>query len=78
MMSPAANAAIATELGSGVTILGALDELDAATKGLYDYSMVANAGGVLSTQVVVPPANDEGDIVGMAKWVKAWADFKLG
>jgi hypothetical protein len=40
--------------------------------------MVANAGGVLSTQVVVPPANDEGDIVGMAKWVKAWADFKLG
>ena len=78
MMSPAANAAIATELGSGATISGALDELDAATKGLYDYSMVANAGGVLSTQVVVPPANDEGDIVGMAKWVKAWADFKLG
>lgn len=78
MMSPEANAAIATELGSGATIAAAVDKLDANTKGLYDYSIVAQkGGGVLGTQVVVPPINDDGDIVGMPKWVKAWTAFKL-
>ena len=79
MMSPEANAAIATELGSGATISAAVDKLDANTKGLYDYSIVAQpGGGVLGSQVVVPPINDDGDIVGMATWVKAWEAFKLG
>ncbi len=79
MMSPTANAAIATELGSGATIAAAVDKLDAKTKELYNYSMVAEkGGGVLGTQVVVPPTKDDGDIVGMPKWVKAWEAFKLG
>jgi spermidine/putrescine-binding protein len=79
MMSPEANAAIATELGSGATIAAAVDKLDAKTKGLYDYTMVEKTGGgVLGTQVVVPPTKDDGDIVGMPKWVKAWEAFKLG
>ena len=79
MMSPEANAAIATELGSGATISAAVDQLDANTKGLYDYSIVAQTGGgVLGSQVVVPPTKDDGDIVGMPAWVKAWEAFKLG
>ena len=32
---------------------------------------------VLGSQVVFPPAEDEGDIVGLAKWNEAWQDFKL-
>ncbi len=79
MMSPEANAAIATELGSGATISAAVDKLDTNTKALYDYSIVAQkGGGVLGSQVVVPPTKDDGDIVGMPKWVKAWEAFKLG
>ena len=79
MMSPEANAAIATELGSGATISAAVDKLDANTKGLYDYSIVAKTGGgVLGSQVVVPPTKNDGDIVGMPAWTKAWEAFKLG
>ena len=34
-------------------------------------------GGVLDTQVVIPPAEDEGDIVGIAKWKEAWQRWKI-
>ncbi len=77
MMEPANNAAIATELGSGVTIEAAVGHLDAETKALYDYSIPADPNSVLGTQVVFPAAEDEGDIVGIQKWVEAWERFKL-
>jgi spermidine/putrescine-binding protein len=77
MLDPANNAAIATALGSGATIASAVDLLDEETKALYDYTIPEDPGSVLGTQVVFPPAEDDGDIVGLQKWNEAWQDFKL-
>jgi len=77
MMDPANNAAMATALGSGATIASAVDLLDEETKALYDYTIPEDPDSVLGTQVVFPPAEDDGDIVGLAKWNEAWQDFKL-
>lgn len=78
MVDPKNNAAIATELGSAVTVAAATDILDPATLALYNYGIVEDpAGGVLATQVVTPPAKAEGDVVGIEAWLKAWAAFKL-
>jgi spermidine/putrescine-binding protein len=77
MMAPENNSAIAIGLGSGATIAKAVDQMDAATKALYHYDLVAQPGGILATQVVSPPQNDDGDVVGVAKWQKAWQDYKL-
>ena len=42
----------------------------------YDYSIAQQArGGILATQVLVPPSNDDGDVIGMTKWVKARETF---
>ena len=40
--------------------------------------MQVQPGGILATQVVSPPQNDDGDVVGVAKWQKAWQNYKLG
>jgi spermidine/putrescine-binding protein len=77
MMDPANNAAMATALGSGATIAEAVPLLDEGTKALYDYTIPEDPASVLGTQVVFPPAEDDGDIVGLAKWNEAWQDFKL-
>lgn len=78
MMSPEANAQIAMELGSACTIEAAFDILDAETQGMFPYDVVrAEDGGVLNTQVVIPPQEDEGDIVGTGAWSEAWQEFKL-
>jgi len=77
MMDPANNAAMAASLGSGATIASAVELLDADTAALYDYSIPEDPTSVLGTQVVVPPAEDDGDIVGLAAWNAAWQDFKL-
>ena len=78
MMSAEANAAIASELGSGCTIEAALPLVDPAIAPLYPYDEVrAESGGVLDTQAVTPPKEDEGDVVGIAKWQEAWQRFKL-
>jgi spermidine/putrescine-binding protein len=77
MMDPANNAAMATSLGSGATITSAVDLLNEDTKSLYDYTIPEDPESVLGTQVVFPPAEDDGDIVGLAKWNEAWQDFKL-
>ena len=77
MMDPANNAAMATALGSGATIESAVELLDADTAALYDYSLPVEPDSVLGTQVVFPPAEDDGDIVGLAAWNEAWQDFKL-
>jgi spermidine/putrescine-binding protein len=78
MIAPENNAALAMELGSAVTIAAAVDYLDEKNKALYDYSIAQQpGGGILGTQVVVPPARDEENVVGMSKWVEAWEEFKL-
>lgn len=78
MVSPESNAAIATELGSAVTVVAAVDKLDPATRSLYDYKIVEDpTGGVLASQEVSPPAKAQGDIVGLPEWLKAWEAFKL-
>lgn len=77
MMSPEANAAIASELGSACTIEAALPLVDPLVAPLYPYDEVRAPGGVLDTQVVSPPTEDDGEIVGVAKWQEAWQRFKL-
>jgi spermidine/putrescine transport system substrate-binding protein len=77
MMEPENNAAIAMELGSGATIVDAVEFLDEESRALYDYSIPEDPESVLGTQVVFPPAEDDGDIVGIQAWVEAWEDFKL-
>jgi spermidine/putrescine-binding protein len=77
MMSPESNAAIASELGSACTIEAALPLVDPAVAVLYPYDEVRAEGGVLDTQVVSPPAEDDGDIVGIDKWKEAWQRWKL-
>jgi spermidine/putrescine transport system substrate-binding protein len=77
MMSPEANAAIASELGSACTMEAALPLVDPAIAALYPYDQVKQPGGVLDTQEVIPPAVDQGDIVGIAKWKEAWQRWKI-
>ncbi len=77
MMDPANNAAMATALGSGATIEAAVPLLDEDTAALYDYTIPTDPDSVLGTQVVFPPAEDDGDIVGLAKWNEAWQEFKV-
>jgi spermidine/putrescine-binding protein len=78
MMAPENNAAIATELGSAATIEAAVPLMPEDARGLYDYTEVQKpGGGILGTQAITPPTEDEGDIVGIAKWKEAWDRFKL-
>ncbi|HZT33407.1 MAG TPA: extracellular solute-binding protein [Bryobacteraceae bacterium] len=78
MMRPESNAAIASKLGSGATIEKAVDLIDKKLRDLHPYDIVRKPnGGILNTQIVIPPQEDRGDIVGAAKWAKAWEAFRL-
>ena len=78
MTSAESNAAIATELGSGCTVEKAFDLMDPGLTSIYPYEVVRQPdGGILGTQIVFPPAEQEGDIVGAPAWVEAWQAFKL-
>ena len=78
MMDPEPNSKIATELGSACTIEAAFDLLDPDVQAMFPYDVVRDpSGGVLNTQIVVPPQEANGDIVGAAAWSKAWEQFKL-
>ncbi len=78
MASPEANAAIATELGSGCTIEKAFDLMDPALTSLYPYDTVRQpGGGILGTQIVFPPQEPDGDIIAAASWIEAWQAFKV-
>ena len=47
-------------------------------RSLYPYDIVRKPdGGILGTQIVVPPQEPDGDIVGAPAWVEAWQTFKL-
>jgi len=78
MVTPEANAAIATELGSGCTVEKAFELMDPALTGIYPYDVVRKPdGGILNTQVVFPPQEAEGDILPASAWIEAWQAFKL-
>ncbi|MFL5259471.1 MAG: PotD/PotF family extracellular solute-binding protein [Hyphomicrobiales bacterium] len=75
--SAESNAALATELGSGATVEKAFDLMDPAARDIYNYETVRKPdGGVLGTQIVVPPQTGQGDIVPASAWVEAWQTFK--
>ena len=75
---PESNAALAKELGSGCTVEKAFDLIDPSVRDIYPYENVRQAGGgILGTQIVVPPQKAEGDIVGAPAWVEAWQKFKV-
>jgi spermidine/putrescine-binding protein len=75
--SAESNAALATELGSGATVEKAFDLMDPSARDIYNYDTVRKPdGGVLGTQVVVPPQTADGDIVAASAWVEAWQTFK--
>lgn len=75
---PESNAALAKELGSGCTVEKAFDLIDASVRDIYPYDNVRQpGGGILGTQIVVPPQNPDGDVVGSAAWVEAWQKFKV-
>ena len=76
--SAESNAKLATELGSGCTVEKAFDLIDPSVRDIYPYDNVRQpGGGILGTQVVVPPQENDGDIVGAAAWVEAWQAFKI-
>jgi spermidine/putrescine-binding protein len=76
--SAAANAALATELGSGCTVEAAYDLLTPEAQRLYNYDDVRQpGGGALGSQPsLLPPQQAEGDIVGVEAWIEAWQTFK--
>jgi spermidine/putrescine transport system substrate-binding protein len=76
MTAPDQNAKIADALTSASTSPQGAEAQDPAVQKLYDYSLVEAAGGLI-TIPTTPPLEDEGDIVGQAKFRKAWEDFKL-
>ena len=72
------NAALATELASGCVVEAALDLMDPAVSSMFPYEHVRTpGGGILGTQVVVPPQDAEGEVVGASAWVEAWQIFKV-
>ena len=78
MMQPRNNAALAAELGSGATVEAAVPLMEEKVRRLHQYEIVQRPdGGILNTQIVIPPAQDEGEIVGAPKWSQAWERFKL-
>lgn len=78
MTAAKSNAALATELGSGCTVEAAFDLLDPSVRDIYPYENVREpGGGILGTQIVVPPQNPDGDVVGAPAWVEAWQTFKV-
>lgn len=72
------NAALATELASGCVVEAAFDLMDPAVRDMFPYEHVREpGGGILGTQVVVPPQDPDGDVVGASAWVEAWQIFKV-
>jgi spermidine/putrescine-binding protein len=75
--SAESNAALATELGSGATVEKAFDLMTPEARDIYNYETVRKPdGGVLGSQIVVPPQTADGDIVAASAWVEAWQTFK--
>jgi spermidine/putrescine-binding protein len=77
MTKPESNAALAAELASGCTVEAAYGMMPEDIRSMFPYDNVrAPGGGILGTQIVVPPQEAEGDVVGAASWVETWQTFK--
>jgi spermidine/putrescine-binding protein len=80
MASKRMNAKLAESLFSGATNSQSKELMDPSIVELYDY-----AGQIETDQEgvgprspgILPPLEDDGDIVGVAKWKKAWEEFKV-
>ena len=80
MASKRMNAKLAESLFSGATNSLAPQFMDPAIVDLYDYpgQIETNKDGVGPRSLgVLPPLEDDGNIVGVAKWKKAWEQFKV-
>ncbi len=77
MTKPESNAALAAELASGCTVEAAYDLMPENIRSMFPYDNVrVPGGGILGTQIVVPPQEPDGDVVGAPAWVEAWQTFK--
>jgi spermidine/putrescine-binding protein len=77
MTKPESNAALASELASGCTVEAAFGLMKEDIRGMFPYDNVrAPGGGILGTQIVVPPQEPDGEVVGAPSWVEAWQTFK--
>lgn len=80
MASTRMNAKLAEALFSGATNSLSTEFMDPAIVKLYDYAGQVETDqegvGPLSPGIL-PPLKDDGDIVGVAKWKKAWEEFKV-
>jgi spermidine/putrescine-binding protein len=77
MTKPESNAALAAELASGCTVEAAYDLMPEDIRSMFPYDNVRQpGGGILGTQIVVPPQEPDGDVVGAPSWVEAWQTFK--
>ena len=80
-ISAQGNADIANFTASGCTCSESYDLLEDTVKGFYPFDAVKVENPPADSPVMVsmdPPAEDEGDIVGVEKWQKAWQEAKLG
>jgi spermidine/putrescine-binding protein len=77
MTKPESNAALATELASGCTVEAAFGLMKEDIRGMFPYENVRQpGGGILGRQIVVPPQEPDGEVVGAPAWVEAWQTFK--
>ena len=81
MISPEGAAGIATAGASGTPQSKAHDLVDPEVRGWYPYEVVQNPDLPKDHPISIsldPPAEAEGDIVGIAEWKRAWQEAKLG
>ena len=77
MISPASNAILAVNTGSGAANQDAVALIPEEKRGQYNYDLVKGdpIGNAMSLSVL-PPLEPQGDIVGIAAWRKAWQEFR--
>ncbi|MDA1095986.1 MAG: extracellular solute-binding protein [Chloroflexi bacterium] len=77
MLSPEANAKLATSLSSAVTNLKAYDLLGADIQALYDYKVVTDPASPVKIENVYPPLTQDPKYTNVADWIEAWSKAKL-
>jgi spermidine/putrescine-binding protein len=78
MLSPAADAILASKSGSAAVSDAAVQLMPAQARNQYDYTVVKTKGSTshpMDTSVL-PPLAPDGEVVGIAAWRKAWQEFK--
>ena len=81
LISPEGQAGCINYNASGCTQSKSFDLVDPTIRGWYPYDVVREASlpsGHPLTVSLDPPAEDKGDIVGVAAWKRAWQEAKLG